>query len=475
MPQADLHFLSLTEIAARLRARDVSPVALCEAMLGRIEALEPQLHAYVRVTAERALADARRAEAEIGRGDYRGLLHGVPIALKDLIDTAGIATEAGVKAMAGRVPDEDATVAARLREAGAVLLGKLALTEGAFSEHPRERPEPRNPWSPSHWTGVSSSGSGVAVAAGLAFAVLGSDTGGSIRFPSTACGVTGLKPGWGRVSRRGVFPLAESLDHVGPMARSAEDCAAMFAAVAGPDPRDPTTLPDPAGTDSARALAGLRLGVDRGVLAAVHPAVAAVVEAAAATLASAGGAVVEVALPALDPLAQGWAVTCGVEAAIAHEAMFATAPDDYGPALRGLIELGRSVPASRYAALHLARLEFAGAMANLHREVDVVLVPALPMPTPPLAMLAQAGNAPAVVAAMLRFTAPFNYSGQPTLTLPGGVDADGLPIGFQLIGPALSEATLLAAGAAFQAATDWHKRRPPIAAVQAAAPPLETA
>ena len=472
---AELCLLSLTELAGRIRAGEVSPVAVTQAQLERIDGLEPQLHAFVRVTPERALADARRAEEEIARGAWRGPLHGVPIALKDLIDTAGIATEAGTKVLEGRVPAEDSTVAARLREAGSVLLGKLALTEGAFSEHRPERPEPRNPWSRAHWTGVSSSGSGVAVAAGLAFAALGSDTGGSIRFPSTACGVTGLKPTWGRVSRHGVFPLADSLDHVGPMARSAADCAAMFEAIAGADAKDPTSLAAPVVMGKGERASRPRIGVDLAILSSVHPTVAAVVQRAVEVFAAAGFDFAEVTLPPLEPLARGWAVTCGVEAAIGHSPWFDEAPEAYGPALRSLIELGRSVPARAYAELHLARLAFGGAMTRLYENIDLLIVPALPMPTPPLAMLAQANNDPEVVAAMLRFTAPFNYSGQPCLTLPGGFDEDGLPIGFQLVGPGLSEAILLDAGIAYQSATEWHRRRPPLAAAPAAPSPLAEA
>ena len=471
----DICELGLSELSARLHARDVSPVEVTTAILARIDALEPRLHAFVRVTAERALADARRAEAEIEAGRWRGPLHGVPIALKDIIDTAGIATEAGTKVMAGRIPASDATVAARLAGAGAVLLGKLALTEGAFSEHRPERPEPRNPWSPAHWTGVSSSGSGVAVAAGLAFGALGSDTGGSIRFPCSACGVTGLKPSWGRVSVRGVFPLAASLDHVGPMARSAEDVAILFDAIAGPDPDDPTSLVSPWVPEAGDAVRGLTVGLDRAILGSIDTAVAAIVEAAATTLAAAGAEVREVSLPPLEPYARGWAVTCGVEAAIHHAPWHDKTPDDYGPALRGLIELGRSVPARAYAELHQARLAFAGAMARLHEVVDIVALPVLPVPTPTLAILAQGGNDPEIVAAMLRFTAPFDYSGQPCLTLPGGFDSGGMPIGFQLVGPLLGEAKLLRAGRAFQRATDWPRRRPPLEAAPSAAARLEPA
>ncbi|HEV2817537.1 MAG TPA: amidase [Allosphingosinicella sp.] len=434
--------LGLAEASALIAAGEVSSVALTRAALARIERLEPELHAFVRVTPERALDDARRADSEAPRGP----LHGIPIALKDLVDTRGIATEAGTKVLAGRVPDADAAVAARLAAAGTVLLGKLAMTEGAFSEHRPERPEPRNPWSPKHWTGVSSSGSGVAVAAGLAYGALGSDTGGSIRFPSSACGVTGLKPSRGRVSSQGIFPLAPSLDHVGVLARSAADCALLFDAIAEPAP--------PIGP--ARSI-----GLDRAVLAGIHPEVAAAAEQALDTFAALGFEVREVALPPLEPFARGWAVTVGVEAAAVHAEYYDRAPDDYGPAMRMLIELGQAPPAGAYEALEEARRDLASAMARLHAQVDLVLLPALPVPTPTLATLAQGGNDPDVVAAMLRFTAAFNYSGQPSLTLPAGFDADGLPIGLQLIGPILGEERLLAAGRAFQQATDWHRQRPP--------------
>lgn len=443
MASEELCGLALAEASALIGAGELSPVELTEAMLARIERLEPRLHAFVRVTADRALDDARRAEAEAPRG----ALHGIPIALKDLIDTKQIETEAGTRVLAGRVPDADAAVAARLAAAGSVLLGKLAMTEGAFAEHRPERPEPRNPWSPKHWTGVSSSGAGVAVAASLAFAALGSDTGGSIRFPASACGVTGLKPGRRRVSAEGVFPLAPSLDHVGPMARSAADCALLFDAIAEPAP---AMMP-------ARSI-----GVDRALLAGAHPEVLAAAEQALDTFAALGLEVREVTLPPLQPFAHGWALTVGVEAAPVHAEYYDRSPGDYGPAMRMLIELGRAPPKAAYEALEAARREFAGAMALLHESADMVLLPALPVPTPTLATLAQAGNDPEAVAAMLRFTAAFNYSGQPSLTLPAGFDSGGLPIGMQLVGPAGSDERLLAAGMAFQQATDWHRQRPPL-------------
>lgn len=457
-----LHDLSLAEASERIRAGVLSPVALTEAFLARIAALDPGLRAFARVTPERALDDARRAEEEMARGQRRGPLHGVPIALKDLVDTAGIATEAGMKALAGRIPDEDSTVAARLREAGAVLLGKLAMTEGAGSHHHPEMEPPLNPWSRDHWTGVSSSGSGVAVAARLCPGALGSDTGGSIRFPSAACGVTGLKPSWGRVSRHGIFPLAPSLDHVGPMAGSAADCALLLAAIAGADPRDPTALAGPADDYPGaldRGIEGVTIGVDRDwCLAGVHPEIAAAFDSALQALAGAGARLREVEMPDSRALAGGWIPACAVEAALAHETLFRERQSDYGPALGALVRIGGSLPAVEYARIGEARRNVSGRLAALFGEVALLATPALAMPVPTVAEAEGGALDPAQV---LRFTALWNFAGNPTLSLPCGFDGAGLPIGFQLVGPALGEAALLAAGSAFQSATDWHRMRPP--------------
>ncbi|MET1110792.1 MAG: amidase [Allosphingosinicella sp.] len=460
-----LYELSLTDASERMRARSLSPVALTEAFLARIAALEPRLRAFARVTPERALEDSRRAEEEIARGLWRGPLHGVPIALKDLVDTAGIATEAGMKALAGRVPDEDSTVAARLRGAGAVLLGKLAMTEGAGSHHHPELEPPLNPWSADRWTGVSSSGSGVAVAAGLCLGALGSDTGGSIRFPAAACGVTGLKPSWGRVSRHGIFPLAPSLDHVGPMARSAADCALLLAAIAGPDPDDPTARAEPA-DDYAGALdqgiEGVTIGVDRDwCLAEVHPDIAAAFESALQALAGAGARLREIAMPDSRALASGWIPACAVEAALAHETLFRDRQEDYGPSLGALVRIGGSLSAVDYARIASARRLIAAQLAALFGEAALIATPAMPMPVP---TLAEADGGMLDPAQVLRFTALWNFAGSPTLSLPCGFDGAGLPIGFQLVGPALGETALLAAGAAFQRATDWHLARPSLGA-----------
>jgi amidase len=462
---ADLHELDLGEASRRIASGAISPVELTEALLARIEALEPRLHAFARVTPERALDDARRAEGEIGRGEWRGPLHGVPIALKDLVATAGIATEAGMKALAGRVPGEDSTVASRLREAGAVLLGKLAMTEGAGSHHHPELEPPLNPWSADHWTGVSSSGSGVAVAAGLCLGAIGSDTGGSIRFPSAACGITGLKPSWGRVSRHGIFPLAPSLDHVGPMAAGAAGCALLLGAIAGPDPSDATARREPADDYAGaldRGIEGVTIGVDRDwCLAGVDREVAAAFDSALQALADTGARIRDIAMPDTRMLASGWIAACAVETALAHEALFRERPEDYGPALGALVRIGGSLPAVEYARTGEARRDLTARLAALFDDVALIATPSLSLPVP---ALAEADRGALDPAELLRFTALWNFAGNPTLSLPCGFDGAGLPVGFQLVGPALGEAALLAAGAAFQRATQWHLARPPLPA-----------
>jgi Asp-tRNA(Asn)/Glu-tRNA(Gln) amidotransferase A subunit family amidase len=383
----DLHYLSLDEVARRLKARKLSSVEATQAILNRIEKLDPKLKSYATVTPERALQDAARLDAETAAGKSRGRLHGVPIAVKDLCNTAGVPTAAGMAINATHVPAKDATVVARLRQAGAVILGKLQMTEGAYGLHHPTIEPPINPWNAAYWTGVSSSGSGVATASGLCFASLGSDTGGSIRFPSTMNGLSGLKPTWGRVSRAGVFPLAESLDHVGPMCRSALDAALVLSVIAGADPDDP---------------------------------------------------------------------------ALAHEATFPSRRDEYGPDLANLIDLGRGLSGLELGKLQLVRARVKGEIERLLASVELLLMPVMGVATPSLAAMKAAGRTPQTTAARLRYTAPFDMSGHPTLTLPGGVTSDGVPVGFQIVGHAFDEAGILAAGHAYQQATDWHLNRPPL-------------
>jgi len=458
----DLHYLSLAEVSRRLGAREISSVEVTRALLDRIAQVDGRLKSYATVTGERALADAARADGEIAAGKRRGPLHGVPVAVKDLCDTAGIATAAGMAIHRDRVPAKDATVVARLAAAGAVILGKLQMTEGAYGAHHPSIPAPLNPWNETYWTGSSSSGSGAATAAGLCFASLGSDTGGSIRFPSTMCGLSGLKPSWGRVSRAGVFPLAESLDHIGPMTRSALDAALVLGAIAGLDPDDPTTSPAPVPDYAAtidRGVRGLRIGVPTNLIGMDADSRSAL-DGAIAALAAAGGSMVEIVLPPLDRPTMQWLSLCGAEAALAHKKTYPARAAEYGPVLAGLLEAGRKVSALDLVRLQLGRARLTGELNRLMATVDLLLMPVMGIAT--LSIAGSASRTPETVAARLRYTAPFDMSGHPTLTLPGGFTADGMPAGFQIVGRAFDEATILAAGHAYQSATGWHLKRPPV-------------
>ncbi len=462
MTNDDLCYLSLIEAGRLIQSRQVSAIEVTRAILDRIARIDGRLGAYATLTPELALEAAARADDEISRDAVRGPLHGVPVAVKDLCHTQGIRTSAGMTIYKDFVPERDATVVARLKSAGAVLLGKLQLTEGALSAHQFKAPV--NPWDAALWPGVSSSGSGVATAAGLCFAALGTDTLGSIRFPSTMNGVTGLKPTWGRVSRAGVFALAETLDHIGPMARDARDAAAILETIAGPDPEDPTAAQAPVPgylAELARGVRGVRIGIDRPLIAArAEPAMAAMVEAAAAVLAALGADVRDVVVPALDRAARDASVLSAAEAAAAHAGTYPARAAEYGPILAGHLDLGRRTPAPELARIIQRREEFRGRMAGLFADIDLLLLPAMNLAAPSLARIAALAVDPEARFARLHFTAPIDLSGNPSLTLPGGATGDGFPLGFQIVGRHLEEALVLRAGHAFQQATDWHLRRP---------------
>ena len=461
---SDLHYLELTELSRRIHAREISPVEAATAQLTRIETLGGQLKCYAHLMAEAALVQARAAETEIMRGEIRGPLHGVPIAVKDLCWTRGVPTAAGMTIYRDFRPTEDATVVRKLYAAGAIILGKLQLTEGAYADHHPRIPAPVNPWNAAHWAGASSSGSGVATAAGLCYGSLGSDTGGSIRFPSAANGVTGLKPTWGRVSRHGVFELAATLDHIGPMARSAADCGAMLGAIAGGDPNDPTAVPDAVPNYLAgmtRGLRGLRIGVDHGwntnhVDAATIGAVTAALE----TVRALGADIREVKFPNVDQIIIDWFPLCGVETAVAHEATYPARKDEYGPALSGLIDLGRRLSGLDYQKIALRRADFRGRVAALFHDIDLLLVPAQGLASPTITQMAHLGEDAGMLNALLRFTCPFDMTGSPTITLPCGFTDAGTPLAFQFVGRHLEEETLVRAGYAYQTATDWHREHP---------------
>ena len=461
----DFHFLPLAEVARRIEARQVSSVEATRAILDRIAALDPKLKAYATVTAERALKDAARLDGELASGKVRGALHGVPIAVKDLCNTEGVPTAAGMAIHRNNVPARDATVVRRLKEAGAVILGKLQMTEGAFGTHHPSILAPLNPWNAAYWTGASSSGSGSATAAGLCFGSLGSDTGGSIRFPCTMNGVTGLKPTWGRVSRAGVFALADSLDHIGPMTRDARDAALLLAAIAGADPDDPTASPQPVPDYVAGigdGVRGKRIGVPMG-LRDLDADARRVLDGAVAVFKGAGAELVEANLPAaLEQGARDWVPLCAVETALAHEATYPSRASEYGPTLAAFIDLGRRQSAVEYARLESRRCVLTGELDTLLNSLDLLLMPVMGTAVWTIEGLDRAGRDPETVAARLRYTAPFDLSGQPTLTLPGGMTVAGVPVGFQIVGPWFGEAAVLAAGHAYQQATDWHLKRPPL-------------
>jgi amidase len=466
MHETALHYLELTELTRRMHAKEISPVEATQAQLDRIASLDKRLRSYALVTTDLALEQARQAEVEIARGEIRGPLHGAPVAVKDLCWTKGIPTTAGMSIYAEFRPDEDATVVRKLRSAGAVLLGKLKMTEGAYADHHATIPAPLNPWNADHWVGASSSGSGVATAAGLCYGSLGSDTGGSIRFPSAANGVTGLKPSWGRVSRSGVFELAATLDHIGPMTRSAADCAAMLMAIAGPDPEDPTASPEQVANylaDTPRGLRGLRVGIDPDWNSRqTDPEVEQVMGEVLKEVDDLGGEIREVRFPNPQAIVADWIPSCGIETAVAHEGTYPARRSEYGAALAGLIDAGRNLSAMDYQKMILRRIDFRGRVHALFEEIDLLVVPALPYAAPSLETMAKLVQDPERLLGLLRYTAPFDMTGNPTITQPCGFTKLGLPLGFQFVARHFAEDLLCRAGFAYQQSTDWHRRHPPL-------------
>ena len=464
MPTRDLHYCELVEIGQRIQKRELSPVEATQAQLDRIAHLDGQLKSYAYVMASSALEQAHAAEKEIAAGKVRGPLHGVPIAVKDLCWTKDAPTAAGMTIYRDYRPSADATVVSRLKEAGAVILGKLQLTEGAYADHHPEIDPPRNPWDAALWSGASSSGSGVATAAGLCYGSLGSDTGGSIRFPSAANSVTGLKPTWGRVSRYGVFELAATLDHIGPMARSAVDCGAILGAIAGSDPNDPTAVLEPVPNYLANlsgSLRGTRIGVDpRWTSEGVDAAATRIFQDALRVAADLGAEILEIVVPDPTAMIDDWFPLCAVETAVAHEATYPSRKSEYGPGLAGLIELGLQQSGKDYQKIVLRREAFKGMVRALFEKVDLLAVPAQTFAAPTLAKMATLGENPELITGLLRFSCPFDMTGSPTITLPGGFTESGGPIAFQFVGRHFDEARLVAAGDAFQRVTDWHRRHP---------------
>ena len=437
---------------------------MTDSTLRRIEKFDPQLKSYAFVMADSALAAARAADADIAHGDYRGVLHGVPIGVKDLCYTVDAPTAAGTTIFRGFRPAYDATVVARLRAAGAVIVGKLAMTEGAYLGYHPDLPEPVNPWDPATWAGVSSSGCAVATAAGLCFGSIGTDTGGSIRYPTSMCGLTGMKPTWGRVSRHGIVELAASFDHVGPIARSARDVGALLTVMAGPDDNDPTASLQPAAdyTADLALTRAPRVGVDWSQTTAFDEDTRSMLAGVSRTLEGIGWPVVDVALPPLGAMVDAFGNMRGVETALAHAGTYPARADEYGPALREMIERGTRLSAVDYQAFVKQRLGFIGAVRRVFQHVDIVLMPGSGIGSPTVESMRMLGRDAELNARLALPTAPFNVSGHPAICLPAGVTPRGTPLGVQFVGPEFGEQLLVATGHAFQQATAFHRRRPPL-------------
>jgi aspartyl-tRNA(Asn)/glutamyl-tRNA(Gln) amidotransferase subunit A len=469
MGDLDLHGLTIARAARALRARELSPLELTDAYLRRIERLNPKLNAYITVCAERARDDARRATDELTAGKTRGPLHGIPIALKDLFETAGIRTTAGAKIHADHVPARDCPVAARLRDAGTILLGKLNTHEYAYgvtTNNPHFGPT-RNPWNPEHIPGGSSGGSGAAIAAGLATATTGTDTGGSIRMPASVCGVVGLKPTYGRVSKAGVLPLSYLFDHAGPITRTVEDAALVLNAIAGYDPADATSVrvPVPDFTSELGAgLRGLRVGVARDYFFdELDPEVEAAVEQAIAEMGRLGADVRDVDVHGVEA---GLGALFGIvlaEAQEIHATSLRTRRADFGADVLALLCSPAPDAQTLMSGLR-ARDALAVAMRTALESVDVLVTPSTPIVAARIGQetIRLGRTEQPVLNAMIRCTAPFNATGLPALSLPCGFTRAGLPVGLQLAGRPFDEVTVLRAGHAYEQATGWHERRAPV-------------
>ena len=467
MSETPLYLKTITQVAELIKSKQLSPVEVTTKSLERIDQLDSRLKSYATVMADHAMTAARRAEEEITLGTYRGPLHGIPIAVKDLCFTKGIRTMGGSKVLANHVPNFDSTVVARLESAGAVLLGKLNLTEGAMGGYHPEFAIPLNPWNAERWAGASSSGSGVATAAGLCFGSLGSDTGGSIRFPSAACGTVGLKPTWGRVSRYGVLALAESLDHVGPLTRSTADAGIILQAISGFDPNEPTSLPAPIpnmleGID--KGIKGIRIGLDEQYATKdIDPELAEAVLAGVKVLENLGAEIVKVQLPDMDQYIAAWLVLCSAEAVAAHEATYPSQRDNYGPWFRGWLDMGAKVTGGEYVKANNLRAACTGYLRRVFEQIDVLACPSTAGPPYPVKPEELYGPMPeSREPKFQRFTVPFNFNGAPTLSVPCGMNSEGLPLSLQFVGKHLSEPLLCQVGHAYERATEWHKMHPNI-------------
>ncbi len=468
MADLELCGLSVARASKAIQQREISPLELTDAYLRRIERLNPRINAYITVTAERARTDARRATEELAAGRSRGPLHGVPIALKDLYETAGIRTTGGGKIHSDHVPAADCTAARKLRDVGTILLGKLNTHEYAYgvtTNNPHYGPT-RNPWNLERIPGGSSGGSGAAIAAALATATMGTDTGGSIRMPASVCGVVGLKPTYGRVSKAGVLPLSYLFDHAGPLTRTVEDAALLLNAVAGYDPLDPTTVRTPTEDYTAALhggdLRGLRIGIPRAYFYDhLEDGIAGPVEAAIAALRRLGADVRDVTIAGVAAGVGALFALVLAEAQEIHADAMRTRPADFGADVRALLSNPPPDGAALMRGLR-ARDALCVSVRNALESVDLLVTPTTPIVAARIGQdtIRYGGIEESILSAMIRCTAPFNATGLPALSLPCGFTGGGLPVGLQIVGRSFDEATVLRAGHAYEQATDWHLRNP---------------
>lgn len=458
---------SIARAAERLRRREVSSLDLTEATLARIDATEDRIHAYVTVRTEEARTTARARDRELAEGRWRGPLHGIPVAIKDLLYMEGTPTAAGSAALAGTPSPSNAAVVERLEEAGAVIIGKTVTHELAYGVN---IPPTRSPWGENCYPGGSSAGSGAAVAARSAFGAIGTDTGGSIREPSSLNGLTGLKPTFGRVSRYGVVPLSPSLDHVGPMTRTVTDCALMLQAIAGYDPRDPGSIPEPVpaylpGIDWP--IHGMRLGVDRAFAfsAGIEPDVQEAFRTALQEYEAEGAQIIDITFPEANLMSPVGLTILLAEASQEHGELLRARGDRLDPATRVMLELGELLPGTHYITALRARTLLASLMRRTFdaHGLDALIAPTLPAPTVPIEQMyaPPAGEDPMTDAINASFGA--NVTGLPALTIPCGFSRQGYPIGLQLTARPFAEGTLFRLAHAYERRHDWTERPPELA------------
>ena len=469
--RSELPFLTVAELGRLIHAREVSPVEAAEAYLERIDRIDGRVNSYITVCAEEARQAARAAEGEIAAGRYRGPLHGIPVAVKDQFNTAGIRTTYGSALEWDNVPGEDAVVVAKLKDAGAVLLGKLNLSEFALGEsfhHPGG--QPRNPWDLARNPGISSSGSAAATAAFLCASALAEDTGGSTRIPAAWSGLTGLRPTWGLVSRRGVAGVSWSMDTVGPISRSAEDCALTFQAIAGHDPEDPYSYSGPV-PDYAQEIQGgidgLRIGVLREKVAegGLTPEVRQVIESAVAQLGELGATSREISIPLVENAGAVSKCITDMDGAMVHYERLKTRITEYDHNTRVRLLTAILTPAQALQKAQKARTLIRQAVLEALEEVDVIVLPTSPTGAPLLpseAGIKSQEDARSRISGVRNFTGAFNVANLPALSIPCGFDEGGLPLSLQLVGKPMADGLLLRVAHAYQQATEWHRRRPPL-------------